>query len=63
LIPPEVIRVAQSMIPGARVAMVADAGHSVYFERPAEFNAHIDAFLAEVDGPRAAVGAAREAAL
>jgi 3-oxoadipate enol-lactonase len=48
LIPPEVVQVAQGMIPGARLAMVSDAGHSVYFERPAEFNALVDAFLTEV---------------
>jgi 3-oxoadipate enol-lactonase len=48
LIPPEVIRVAQGMIPGARLAMVGDAGHSVYFERPSEFNALLDSFFAEV---------------
>lgn len=49
LIPPEIIRVAQTMIPRARLAMVADAGHSVYFERPDEFNTLLDAFLREVD--------------
>ena len=59
LIPPEVIRVAQGMIPGARLQMVPDAGHSVYFERPAEFNAALDAFLAEVDGAVGAGAAAR----
>jgi 3-oxoadipate enol-lactonase len=48
LIPPEVVQAAQAMIPGARLAMVSDAGHSVYFERPAEFNALVDAFLSEV---------------
>jgi pimeloyl-ACP methyl ester carboxylesterase len=48
LIPPEVVQTAQAMIPGARLAMVSDAGHSVYFERPAEFNALVDAFLTEV---------------
>jgi 3-oxoadipate enol-lactonase len=45
LIPPEVIRLAQQIIPGARLEMVADAGHSVYFERPDEFNRILDAFL------------------
>ena len=45
LIPPEVIRAAQKMIPGARLEMVADAGHSVYFERPNEFNTILGAFL------------------
>jgi 3-oxoadipate enol-lactonase len=49
LLPPDVIRVAQSMIPGARLTMVADAGHSVYFEKPDEFNRVLDGFLAEVD--------------
>ena len=48
LIPPDVIRVAQGLIPGARLQMVADAGHSVYFERPDEFNRILDAFLSEV---------------
>ena len=48
LIPPNVIRAAQRLIPGARLQMVADAGHSVYFERPDEFNRVLDAFLAEV---------------
>jgi len=48
LIPPDVIKVAQQFIPGARMQMVADAGHSVYFERPAEFNRVLGAFLSEV---------------
>ncbi len=50
LIPPEVIRLAATLIPGARVELVADAGHSVYFERPDEFNRILDAFLKDVDG-------------
>lgn len=37
---------AQSM-PHARVEQVADAGHSVYFQRAARFNALVDRFLAE----------------
>ena len=32
---------------GVRVARIAEAGHSVYFERPDAFNAVLDAFLAE----------------
>jgi 3-oxoadipate enol-lactonase len=48
LIPPDVIRIAQQHIPGARLEMVADAGHSVYFERPDAFNRVLDAFLSEV---------------
>lgn len=51
LIPPEVVQVAQGMIPGARLAMVSDAGHSVYFERPAEFNALVDAFFSDLATP------------
>ena len=47
LIPPEVIRIAQPLVPGARLEMVAGAGHSVYFERPDEFNRIPDAFLSE----------------
>jgi pimeloyl-ACP methyl ester carboxylesterase len=50
LIPPEVIRIAAKMVPGAKLEMVADAGHSVYFERPADFNAILGSFLAQVDG-------------
>ena len=34
------------MMPKAEVAQVEKAGHSVYFERPAEFNRIVDAFLA-----------------
>jgi hypothetical protein len=37
--------------------MVADAGHSVYFERPREFNALLDRFLAEVEAAPAAAAA------
>ncbi len=49
LIPPDVIRIAQRMIPGARLEMVPDAGHSVYFERPDAFNRIVDRFLTEVE--------------
>lgn len=38
-------------IPGARVAMIPEAGHSAYFEQPAAFNALVEAFLLE-HGPR-----------
>ncbi len=48
LIPPEVIRVARSQILGARLEMVPAAGHSVYFERPDEFNRILDSFLKDV---------------
>lgn len=35
------------LMPKARVASVRQAGHSVYFERPAEFNRIVDEFLSE----------------
>jgi len=34
-----------SRIPGARYAEVADCGHAMYFERPAEFAGLVAAFL------------------
>jgi 3-oxoadipate enol-lactonase len=46
--PPAVIKMLQSYIPHARFAEVARAGHSVYFERPEEFNRIVLQFLAEV---------------
>ncbi|TAK67630.1 MAG: alpha/beta hydrolase [Dehalococcoidia bacterium] len=44
---PSMIELAAAAFPRARVQAVAEAGHSVYFERPAEFNAILDKFLAE----------------
>jgi pimeloyl-ACP methyl ester carboxylesterase len=35
-------------IPGARFAVVEGAGHLLPMERPADFNAVLDRFLAEV---------------
>jgi pimeloyl-ACP methyl ester carboxylesterase len=32
-------------MPNARVAQVREAGHSIYFERPAEFNRIVGEFL------------------
>ena len=37
--PPALMKMFQNSIPHARLAEVAGAGHSVYFEKPAEFNA------------------------
>jgi 3-oxoadipate enol-lactonase len=47
LMPPQLGRLAQSMIPGSRYAEVAGAGHSTYFEKPAEFNRIVDGFFKE----------------
>jgi 3-oxoadipate enol-lactonase len=46
--PPFLADIFAAMMPKAEVAQVKRAGHSVYFERPAEFNQIIDAFLAKV---------------
>jgi len=35
------------LTPGARVVCVPESGHSVYFERPREFNRLVDGFLAQ----------------
>ena len=44
--PPFVSAAFAPLMPNARLACVREAGHSVYFERPAEFNRIVDAFLA-----------------
>jgi 3-oxoadipate enol-lactonase len=45
VIPPRVVELGASVVPGARIARVPHAGHSVYFERPMEFNRIVDEFL------------------
>lgn len=45
--PPFVADALCTLMPNARVVQVPDAGHSVYFERPAEFNRIVGEFLAE----------------
>ena len=47
VIPPRLIEIASSCVPGARFERVPQTGHSVYFERPAAFNALLETFLAE----------------
>jgi 3-oxoadipate enol-lactonase len=46
--PPALMKMFQGYIPHARLAEVAGAGHSVYFEKPAEFNRLVLDFLADV---------------
>jgi 3-oxoadipate enol-lactonase len=46
--PPELSRELQSVIPGARLAMIARAGHLTNLEQPEEFNRLVDEFLADV---------------
>ncbi len=50
VIPTAAVEAFAALVPGARVARVSKAGHSVYFERPAAFNALLDEFLRGVDG-------------
>jgi len=45
--PPFLSDVLARLMPRAEVACVPQAGHSVYFERPAEFNRIVDGFLAK----------------
>jgi 3-oxoadipate enol-lactonase len=45
--PPFLSEVLAPMMPRAEVACVPQAGHSVYFERPAEFNRIVDGFLSK----------------
>lgn len=47
--PPHIVELLAGMIPDARVAVVDRAGHSVYFERPDEFNRILAGFLAEAE--------------
>jgi 3-oxoadipate enol-lactonase len=46
--PPAVMKMFQSYIPHARLAEVAGAGHSVYFEKPEAFNRIVLEFLRDV---------------
>jgi 3-oxoadipate enol-lactonase len=43
--PPFLSDILAKLMPNARVAQVKQAGHSVYFERAAEFNRIVDTFL------------------
>jgi 3-oxoadipate enol-lactonase len=49
--PPAVMKMFQSYIPHARLAEVAGAGHSVYFEKPEAFNRIVSEFLRDVIAP------------
>ena len=53
VIPPETVRLTAETLPNGRFVSVPRAGHSVYFERPNEFNAIVGVFLDEIDHPGA----------
>ena len=50
LTPPALMELMHRRFPHARFIRVPGAGHSVYFERPDEFNRTLDNFLLEVPG-------------
>ena len=43
--PPEIVRAASLLVPNAQLAIVPDAGHSVYWESPDVFNFEVQRFL------------------
>ena len=45
IFPPELIEAVHRDIPGSELAIIPDAGHSVYFERPKVFNRLVKEFL------------------
>ncbi len=45
--PPAIIERCHLAVPGSRYQVIADSGHSAYFERAEAFNAAVLAFLAE----------------
>ena len=47
IVPPAVLRAAQAHVPGSAFFEVPDTGHSVYFERPVQFNMQLNSFLVE----------------
>ena len=47
--PPFLSAALAQLMANARVEQVADAGHSVYFQRAAQFNALVERFFAEID--------------
>ena len=46
VVPPVIAHMVAAHLPGAKLEVVQGAGHSVYFEKPAEFNALLDTFVA-----------------
>ena len=47
VVPAAAIEACHRAVPGARLSIIAGAGHSSYFEKPDDFNAAVGAFLDE----------------
>lgn len=47
LVPPPIIEAMHKKMPGSKLVKIPDAGHSVYFEKPTEFNQAVLQFLQE----------------
>ena len=45
--PPAIMRAAHAHVPGSQYYEIPATGHSVYFERPEEFNAQLSRFLVD----------------
>jgi pimeloyl-ACP methyl ester carboxylesterase len=48
--PPSVLRLLAGKVPGAKAVIVAEAGHSVYWEQPEAFNRAVLGFLSDPRG-------------
>ena len=45
--PPEIVRLAHGQVPGSQFDVIAQAGHSAYFEQAEAFNERVERFLQE----------------
>jgi len=45
IFPPEIVREVASTIPGSRMTIISDTGHSPYFEDPRKWNEAVLRFL------------------
>ena len=51
------IKLCHLLVPGSRYHVIAGAGHSAYFEKPAEFNEAVLDFLRAMEPPLSVNGA------
>ncbi len=50
LISPKAAEMSAALVPHARLSLVEGCGHSIFFERPAAFNAELAQFVSEIAG-------------